>query len=52
MKIIFCYNNWNLSEFGPSSRIDYFEYKYLNTKTSNNEEKKLMERMKNSEKME
>ncbi|WP_423809303.1 immunity protein YezG family protein [Priestia megaterium] len=39
----FFYNNWNLSGFGPSSRIDYFEYEYLNKKPANNEEKKLME---------
>ncbi|MCM3255504.1 immunity protein YezG family protein [Priestia aryabhattai] len=50
LKIDFCCNNWNLSDFGPSSRIDYFKYKYLNKKPTNNEEKKLMEQMKNFEK--
>ena len=30
LTVRFSYVNWNDSEFGPSDRIEYFEYKYLN----------------------
>jgi hypothetical protein len=26
----FDYTNWHNSEFGPTDRIEYFEYKYVN----------------------
>lgn len=48
LNVHFDYKNWNESEFGPTSRIKYFEYKYI----SNNKEQldlDLIERMKEFE---
>ncbi|MEI2664046.1 immunity protein YezG family protein [Rossellomorea sp. LJF3] len=30
LNVHFDYTNWHESEFGPTARIEYFEYKYLN----------------------
>ncbi|QHA91161.1 immunity protein YezG family protein [Bacillus sp. N1-1] len=30
LKVHFDYTNWHESEFGPTDRIKYFEYKYVN----------------------
>lgn len=48
LTVNFDYTNWHNSEFGPSARIEYFEYKYLN---KNNEQLDLdlMDRMKKYE---
>lgn len=46
LNVYFDYTNWHDSEFGPTARIDYFEYKYI----SQNIERfdlDLIERMKN-----
>lgn len=43
LTIHFDYTNWYESEFGPTDRIDYFEYKYI---SKNKEQLDLMERMK------
>ncbi|MYL64394.1 DUF600 family protein [Bacillus hwajinpoensis] len=48
LKVQFDYTNWHESEFGPTDRIKYFEYKYVNQ----NKEKidiGLIERMKEFE---
>ncbi|MDZ4485314.1 DUF600 family protein [Bacillus cereus] len=45
----FSYVNWNDSEFGPSDRIEYFEYKYLNRELTDEIDKELMARMKKYE---
>ncbi|MCE4049577.1 MULTISPECIES: immunity protein YezG family protein [Bacillaceae] len=29
LKVHFDYTNWHESEFGPTGRIKYFEYKYI-----------------------
>ena len=34
----FDYTPWNESEFGPSSRVDFFEYKYLGKQPANEKE--------------
>ena len=34
----FDYAPWNESEFGPSSRVDFFEYKYLGKQPANEKE--------------
>lgn len=48
LNVRFDYTNWHESEFGPTARIKYFEYKYL---SSNNEQLDLdlIERMKEFE---
>lgn len=46
LKVHFDYTNWHESEFGPTARIEYFEYKYLNNKQVDLD---LMERMKKFE---
>ncbi|KOO43028.1 immunity protein YezG family protein [Priestia koreensis] len=46
LTIHFDYTNWYESEFGPTDRIDYFEYKYI---SKNKEQLDLMERMKKFE---
>lgn len=48
LHIHFDYTNWHDSEFGPTDRIDYFEYKYIN---QNNEhfDLDLIEKMKKFE---
>lgn len=35
MNVHFDYTNWHDSEFGPTARIEYFEYKYLNQNKEN-----------------
>ncbi|EJR97922.1 immunity protein YezG family protein [Bacillus mycoides] len=45
LKVRFNYVNWNDSEFGPSDRIEYFEYKYLKRELTDENDKELMERM-------
>ncbi|MFF2342695.1 immunity protein YezG family protein [Bacillus mycoides] len=45
LKVRFSYVNWNDSEFGPSDRIEYFEYKYLNRELTDEIDKELMARM-------
>ncbi|MGR5910047.1 immunity protein YezG family protein [Bacillus pacificus] len=46
LTVRFSYVNWNDSEFGPSDRIEYFEYKYLNRELTDEIDKELMARMK------
>ncbi|WP_186580509.1 immunity protein YezG family protein [Aquibacillus kalidii] len=48
LNVHFDYNNWHDSDFGPTARIQYFEYKYLN-KNKEQIELDLIERMKNFE---
>jgi len=45
LTVRFSYVNWNDSEFGPSDRIEYFEYKYLNRELTDEIDKELMARM-------
>ncbi|MBY6088182.1 immunity protein YezG family protein [Priestia flexa] len=48
LNVHFDYTNWHESEFGPTDRIKYFEYKYI----SQNKEQldfDLLERMKEFE---
>ena len=45
LTVRFSYVNWNDSEFGPSDRIEYFEYKYLNRELTDEIDKELMTRM-------
>lgn len=45
LEIHFNYTNWNESEFGPSKRISFFEYKYLNRKPKNEKEEDIFSRM-------
>ncbi|MEK4412700.1 immunity protein YezG family protein [Bacillus sp. FSL K6-0268] len=49
LTVRFSYVNWNDSEFGPSDRIEYFEYKYLNRELTDEIDKELMARMKKYE---
>ncbi|PFX85858.1 immunity protein YezG family protein [Bacillus toyonensis] len=49
LTVRFSYVNWNDSEFGPSDRIFYFEYKYLNRELTDEIDKELMARMKKYE---
>jgi len=49
LTVRFSYVNWNDSEFGPSDRIEYFEYKYLNRELTDEIGKELMARMKKYE---
>jgi uncharacterized protein (TIGR01741 family) len=46
LKVHFDYTNWHESEFGPTARIEYFEYKYLNNEQVDLD---LIERMKKFE---
>lgn len=43
LNVHFDYTNWHESEFGPTARIKYFEYKYI---SKNKEQLDLIERMK------
>ncbi|MGT2737007.1 immunity protein YezG family protein [Streptococcus orisratti] len=45
MRIDFDYTDWFNTEYGPSSRIDFVEYKYFDKKPSNDKEAKLLEEM-------
>lgn len=49
LTVRYSYVNWNDSEFGPSDRIEYFEYKYLNRELTDEIDKELMARMKKYE---
>ena len=46
----FDYTPWNESEFGPSSRVDFFEYKYLGKQPANEEELEQFKAMKSFQK--
>lgn len=46
LSVYFDYTNWYESDFGPTDRIKYFEYKYIN---QNKEQLDLIERMKEFE---
>ena len=46
LNVLFDYTNWLESEFGPTDRIKYFEYKYINHNQLNLD---LIERMKDFE---
>ena len=48
LNVHFDYTNWHDSEFGPTARIEYFEYKYLN-KNRELVDLDLIERMKKFE---
>ena len=45
LKVHFDYINWTETEFGPTARIKYFEYKYLNKELQNEKDKELMKKM-------
>ncbi|MBC1458180.1 DUF600 family protein [Listeria newyorkensis] len=45
LKIHFDYTKWNEGGFGPSQRINFFEYKYLNRKPRNEKEKEIFSNM-------
>ena len=47
LNVRFDYTNWHESEFGPTARIKYFEYKYL---SNGNGQLEIIERMKDFEK--
>ena len=46
LNVHFDYTNWHVSEFGPTNRIRYFEYKYIK---NNQTDLDLLERMKEFE---
>ena len=46
LKVHFHYTNWHESEFGPTARIKYFEYNYVD---QNKEQLDLIQRMKEFE---
>ena len=46
LTVHFDYTNWHESEFGPTDRIKYFEYKYI---SQNKEQLDLIERMRGFE---
>ena len=46
LNVHFDYTNWHVSEFGPTNRIRYFEYKYIK---NNQIDLDLLERMKEFE---
>ncbi|GAF65111.1 hypothetical protein BTS2_2009 [Bacillus sp. TS-2] len=48
LNVYFDYTNWHESEFGPSDRIEYFEYKYV----SQNKQQINLELIKRMEKFE
>ncbi|MBC1521685.1 DUF600 family protein [Listeria aquatica] len=50
LKIHFDYINWSKSEFGPTARLKYFEYKYLNKEPLDGKEKDLFIKMSEYEK--
>jgi len=41
----FDYAPWNKSKFGPTDRIEFFEYKYLGKKPANEKEFELFKAM-------
>ncbi|MBC2366981.1 immunity protein YezG family protein [Listeria booriae] len=47
LKIHFDYTKWSESRFGPSQRIDFFEYKYLSREPKNEKEKEIFVNMEN-----
>ncbi|WP_160724831.1 immunity protein YezG family protein [Bacillus sp. USDA818B3_A] len=49
LSVMFDYTNWTNSDFGPSARIKYFEYKYI-SQDKNGHDLELIERMKEYEK--
>ena len=49
VKIHYGYTKWYQSTFGPSDRVNYFEYKYLGKKPSNENERRKFEEMKEYE---
>ncbi|MBM7837049.1 uncharacterized protein (TIGR01741 family) [Alkalihalobacillus xiaoxiensis] len=49
LNVHFDYINWAVSDYGPSSRIKYFEYKYVKRKTDSKDNIELMESMKEYE---
>ena len=49
LNIHYGYTQWNKSDYGPTDRINYFQYKYLNRAFSNGKEKKKFEEMKKYE---
>lgn len=49
LNVHFDYTNWHESEFGPTERIKYFEYKYLNM-SRKQVDINLIDKMKNFEK--
>lgn len=51
LKVHFGYTQWNKSDFGPSDRIDYFEYKYLKKVSNNRAEKIKFEKMREYEEL-
>ncbi|MCU4779565.1 antitoxin YezG family protein, partial [Bacillus cereus] len=49
VKIYYGYTKWYQSTFGSNDRVDYFEYKYLGKKPSNENERRKFEEMKEYE---
>lgn len=45
LKVHYDYINWSETDFGPSTRLKYFQYKYLNKRFKNDKEKELFEKM-------
>ncbi|WP_079504823.1 immunity protein YezG family protein [Mesobacillus jeotgali] len=49
LKVYFDYTNWSATEFGPTARIKYFQYKYMKKVPENKKDRELVERMKEYE---
>lgn len=45
LKVHYDYINWSETEFGPTIRLKYFQYKYLNKLPKDEKEKEIFEKM-------
>ncbi|WP_412059624.1 immunity protein YezG family protein [Metabacillus idriensis] len=45
LKVHFDYINWTKSEFGPSDRVEYFQYKYFDRKSEHEKNRELINKM-------
>ncbi|MBT2216292.1 DUF600 family protein [Virgibacillus dakarensis] len=45
LKVHYDYINWSKTEFGPTARLNYFQYKYLNKLPNDQKEKEIFEKM-------